>query len=123
MSTAVEAASGYLQPMADPEPRLHSQEEPPPDHDYSRAGKDPLRGSRTSGFWTAVAGLGVLLLLLIIFITQNTRPTTVSFLVWDGEVAVAVALLIAALAGLFLAVLAGMLRILQLKRRVRRDRQ
>jgi uncharacterized integral membrane protein len=44
----------------------------------------------------------------------------VSFLSWDGEVPVAVALLIAALAGLFLAGLAGTLRILQLRRRVRR---
>jgi uncharacterized integral membrane protein len=84
--------------------------------------KDPLRGSRTSGFWAAVVGLGVVLLLLIIFIAQNTRKTTVSFLAWDGEVPVAVALLIAAVAGMFLAGLAGMLRILQLRRRVRRNR-
>jgi uncharacterized integral membrane protein len=85
-------------------------------------GKDPLRGSRTSGFWAAVVGLGLVLLLLIIFIAQNTRETTVSFLAWEGEVPVAVALLVAAVAGLFLAGLAGMLRILQLRRRVRRTR-
>jgi uncharacterized integral membrane protein len=85
-------------------------------------GEDPLRGSRTSGFWAAVVGLGLLLLLLIIFIAQNTRKTTVSFLAWDGQVPVAVALLIAAVGGLFLAGLAGTLRILQLRRRVRRTR-
>jgi uncharacterized integral membrane protein len=83
---------------------------------------DPLRGSRTSGFWAATVGLGVVLLLLIIFIAQNTRQTTVSFLAWDGQVPVSVALMIAAVAGLFLALLAGLLRILQLRRRVRRDR-
>jgi uncharacterized integral membrane protein len=83
---------------------------------------DPLRGSRTSGFWAATVGLGVVLLLLIIFIAQNTRQTTVSFLAWDGEVPVSVALMIAAVAGLFLALLAGLLRILQLRRRVRRNR-
>jgi uncharacterized integral membrane protein len=85
--------------------------------------KDPLRGSRTSGFWASVIGLGVVLILLIIFIAQNTRETTVSFLAWDGEVPVAVAILIAAVAGLFVAGLAGSLRILQLRRRVRRTRQ
>jgi len=85
--------------------------------------KDPLRGSRTSGVWAATVGLGLVLLLLIVFIAQNTRQTTVSFLVWDGDVPVAVALLIAAVAGLFLALLAGLLRILQLRRRVRRTRQ
>src|SRR3954469_4388208 len=84
--------------------------------------EDPLRRSRTSGFWAAVVGLGIVLLLLIVFIAQNTRRTTVSFLAWDGEVPVAVALLVAAVAGLFLAGLAGMLRILQLRRRVRRTR-
>jgi uncharacterized integral membrane protein len=84
---------------------------------------DPLRGSKTSGVWAATVGLGVLLLLMIIFIAQNTRKTTVSFLAWDGQVPVAVALLIAAVAGLFLALLAGLLRILQLRRRVRRTRR
>lgn len=86
-------------------------------------GDDPLRGSRTSGLWAAVVSLGLVLLLLIIFIAQNTRRTTVSFLAWDGQVPVAVALLVAALAGLFLAGLAGTLRILQLRRRVRRTRR
>lgn len=86
-------------------------------------GKDPLRGSRTSGLWAAVIGLGVVLLLLIIFIAQNTRKTTVSFLAWDGQVPVAVALLVAAVAGLFLAAMAGLLRIMQLRRRVRRERK
>lgn len=87
-----------------------------------QAGKDPLRSSKTSGVWAATVGLGVVLLLLIVFIAQNTRETTVSFLAWDGELPVAVAVLIAAVAGLFLAALAGMLRILQLRRRVRRER-
>ncbi len=103
----------------------------PPSDDHSpprRAGRDseqptaddPLRGSRTSGFWAGVVALGVVLVLLIVFIAQNTRTTTVSFLGWDGEAPLAVALLIAAAAGLFLAGVAGSLRILQLRRRVRR---
>jgi uncharacterized integral membrane protein len=84
--------------------------------------KDPLRSSRTSGFWAATIGIGILLILLVIFIAQNTRKTTISFLWLDGEVPVAVAILIAAVIGLFLAGLAGTLRILQLRRRVRRTR-
>ena len=92
-------------------------------HDAERThGDDPLRGSRTSGFWLGVVSLGVVLLLLVIFIAQNTRETTVSFLGWDGQVPVAVALLIASAAGLFLATVAGALRILQLRRRIRRER-
>lgn len=85
--------------------------------------KDPLRGSRTSGFWVAVVGLGLVLLLLVIFIAQNTQSVSVSFLGWSGQTPLAVALLIATVAGLFLAALAGSLRILQLRRRVRRDKK
>jgi uncharacterized integral membrane protein len=105
-----------------PEDRDESREQLLREELDHQDGKDPLRGSRTSGFWAAVVALGVLLLLLIIFIAQNTRRTTVSFLAWDGNVPVAVALLIAAVTGLFLAGLAGTLRILQLRRRVRRTR-
>ena len=81
---------------------------------------DPLRGSRTSAVWTGVVGLGLLLVLLIIFIAQNTQKAEVNFLGWSGTAPVAVSLLIATAAGLGLAVIAASLRILQLRRRVRR---
>lgn len=80
---------------------------------------DPLRGSRTSGLWAAVIALGVVLLLLIVFIAQNTQKVNVSFLGWEGQTPLSVALLIATTAGLFLAAIAGTLRIWQLRRRVR----
>jgi uncharacterized integral membrane protein len=86
------------------------------------AGRDPLRRSRVSGAWFAVVILALLLLLLIIFIAQNTQDVEVSFLAWDGRAPLAVSLLIASLVGIVLAVVAGSLRILQLRRRVRRDR-
>jgi uncharacterized integral membrane protein len=82
---------------------------------------NPLRGSRTSGLWIAVAASGAVLVLLIVFIAQNTDPVNVSFLGWEGETPLAVALLVATVAGLFLATIAGSLRILQLRRRVKRE--
>lgn len=88
----------------------------------SSPGHDPLRGSRTSGLWIAVVLSGVILVLLIIFIAQNTDPVSVRFLGWEGETPLAVAILAATVAGLFLAAVAGTMRILQLRRRVRRDR-
>lgn len=101
----------------------HPADAPRSESSAPTATRDPLRGSRTSGFWAAVIGLGVVLVLLVVFIAQNTRTTTVSFLAWEGDAPLAVALLIATVAGLFLAALAGSLRILQLRRRVRRDRR
>jgi len=110
-----------------------SQSEPPSEPDSRRGGRqpesgtdsraksdDPLRSSRTSGTWLAVVTAGVLLVLLIIFITQNTRDVHVSFLGFDGRTPLAVALLISAAAGLLIATITGTLRIWQLRRRVRR---
>lgn len=86
-----------------------------------KAGDDPLRGSRTSGFYAAIVGLGVLLVLLIVFIAQNTDTTTVRFLSFEGETPVAVAMLIATTAGILLTATAGSLRIIQLRRRTKKD--
>lgn len=67
-----------------------------------------------------MAASGLVLVLLIIFIAQNTDPVDVTFLGWQGETPLAVALLVATVAGLFLATIAGSMRILQLRRRVKR---
>ena len=95
-------------------------DEPTESGPQDRPAKDPLRHSRTSSTWLALVGLGVLLVLLVVFIAQNTQSVQVSFLGWDGTAPLAVALLIAAAAGILLTALAGTLRILQLRRRVRR---
>ncbi len=83
------------------------------------SGPSPLRHSRTSGLWSAVAALGVVLILLVIFIVQNTQKVEVSFLGWNGRTPLAAALLIATAAGLILATIVGTLRIWQLRRRVK----
>ncbi len=84
---------------------------------------DPLRRSRAGGFYLGVIALGIVPVFLIIFVTQNTDPTTVRFLVWEAEIPLAVALLIAAAAGIFLAGIAASLRIIQLRRRVKHERK
>ena len=83
-------------------------------------GHDPLRGSRTSGIWAGTVVAAVLLVLLIVFIVQNTQAVQVSYFGWTGTAPLSAALLVAATAGLLLAIIAGSLRILQLRRRVRR---
>jgi uncharacterized integral membrane protein len=99
-------------PDTDPEPTAPSPPPPP---------KDPLRRSRTSGAFVALVLLGLLLVLLIVFIAQNTQDVHVSFLAWDGTTPLAVALLIAAVGGILVTAVAGLLRIWQLRRRVRRS--
>lgn len=100
-------------PTAAPEPDVE------PDQPHPKG--DPLRRSRTSGAFVALVLLGLLLVLLIIFIAQNTQKVHVSFLGWDGTTPLAVALLIAAVGGILVTAFAGLLRIWQLRRRVRRS--
>lgn len=108
---------GTAQDMSDPEAARPGHDDPP-----SRPTEDPLRRSRTSSAWVAVVALAGLVLLLVIFIAQNTQDVEISFLAWDGRAPLAVALLVAALIGILLAVVTGSLRILQLRRRTRRVR-
>jgi uncharacterized integral membrane protein len=104
------------------EPQAASQPSTEASTTAATKGRDPLRSSRTSGAWIAVVGLGLVFVLLVVFIAQNTQAVQVSFLGWSGQPPLAVALLVATAAGLFLATVAGSLRILQLRRRVRRQK-
>ena len=84
------------------------------------SGREALAHTRTSGIWAAVVALVVLLVLLAIFVLQNVQQVEVSYLGWQGRAPLASALLIATASGALIAVIAGTLRILQLRRRVRR---
>lgn len=105
------------------EPTTPSQPADPGPVGGSVPAKDPLRGSRASGVWAAVVALVVLLILLSVFILQNTRSVEISYFGWEGEAPLAAMLLIAVAAGLLIAVIAGSLRILQLRRRVRHEQK
>lgn len=95
----------------------------PPSTSGGRAGngEDPLRGSRTSGLWVTMVVVGVLIVLLVVFTLQNTQEVDVAFLGWEGRLPLSAAILIAAAAGILITALAGSLRILQLRRRVKRQ--
>ena len=82
--------------------------------------KEGLGHTRTSGIWAAVVALVVLLVLLAVFVLQNVQQVEVSYFGWQGQAPLASALLIATASGALIAVVAGTLRILQLRRRVRR---
>lgn len=73
--------------------------------------------------WIAIAVATVLLVLLIIFIAENSRSVTISFLGANGHISLALALLIAAVIGAAVTLLAGTARILQLRLEVRRSRR
>ena len=76
--------------------------------------------TRAGGLWVALAAFGVLLLFLLIFILQNLQVTSVHFLGARWRVPVGAALLLAAVAGILLAAMAGTARIIQLRLLARR---
>ena len=82
-----------------------------------------IKHTRTSGLWVAVGFFAVLLLLLLIFILQNSRTVDVSYMGAHGHLPLGVALLLAAVGGVLLVVLAGAARISQLRTVARRHRR
>ena len=82
-----------------------------------------IKRTRTGGIWVAVGFFAVILLLLLIFILQNGTDVSVSYLGMHGHLPLGVALLLAAVCGVLLVVLAGTARIAQLRATARRHRR
>ena len=82
---------------------------------------DPLRRSRLSKAWVGLSVFAVILILITDFVLQNTNTVKVSFLGWQWHVPLAVALMIAVAGGILITSLAGTVRRVQVRRRVRRD--
>ena len=82
-----------------------------------------IKRTRTGGIWVAVGFFAVILLLLLIFILQNNTDVSVSYLGMHGHLPLGAALLLAAVCGVLLVVLAGTARIGQLRATARRHRK
>jgi len=78
-------------------------------------GKGAPRTRVSAAFVGAVAGLLVLVLLLI-FILENTESVTVNFLGASGRLGLGLALLVAAVAGALVVAILGVARIAQLRK-------
>jgi putative membrane protein len=76
----------------------------------------PRIRTRTSATWFIVCGAAVALVVLIVFMLQNTRSVEVSFLWMHGTLPLALALLIAGVGVAFLVMVVGAARITQLRR-------
>lgn len=88
-----------------------------PDHVH-RASPHPVkaRRSRAGAVWVGICAAAILLVVLVIFMLQNTQLVLVSFLGMQGSVPLAVALLVAGVGVGIIAVVIGTIRIAQLRR-------
>jgi uncharacterized integral membrane protein len=103
------------QPAQTPAPAPPQQPGPPPPHTIKR--------TRISGLWVAVGIFALVLLFLLIFILQNGREVGVSYLGAHGNLPLGVALLLAAVCGALLAILAAAVRMAQLRSTARKHRR
>ncbi|WP_162907254.1 LapA family protein [Allorhizocola rhizosphaerae] len=76
--------------------------------------------TRLSATWFGVCAAALTLVVLIIFMLQNTRSVEVSFLWLHGDVPLALALLIASVGTAIAVMVVGAARITQLRRHTRR---
>ena len=79
--------------------------------------------TRISGLRTSLIGAAAGLVVVMIFIIQNAHAVKISFLGAHLRLSLAVALLLAAIAGALIMAAAGTARITQLRRVMRRDRR
>ena len=91
---------------------------PPPQAPRRGRGHTRISGMRTG----LIAGTAVLIV-VVIFIIQNARAVNISFLGAHLRLSLAVALLLAGIAGALVMAAAGTARITQLRRIMRRDRR
>jgi uncharacterized integral membrane protein len=73
-----------------------------------------------AAWWSLIVGL-LILVLLLIFIGQNTDSTTIHFLGWNWNTPVAIAILVSAVCGAGITVLTGAARMFQLRRAAKKN--
>ncbi len=78
--------------------------------------------TRTGAVWFGVCTAALLLVVLIVFMLENTRGVEVSFVGMHGHLPLALALLVAAVGAALVTMVVGAARITQLRRLSRRQR-
>ncbi len=90
----------------------------------SKSGQLPpqhvVKRTRMGGVWFAAVAFAVVLVLLLIFILENSQKVDISFFGAHGHLPLGVALLFAAVLGILLVVVPGTARIIQLRMTARR---
>jgi uncharacterized integral membrane protein len=101
-------------------------DKPPPPSSETKPGAEPApdeRFARLSGAWTSVLFGLLVVLLVLVFILQNQQTVELSFLVFHGQLPLAVALLFAVILGALIVLALGGALIARLRRPVRRGQR
>ncbi len=110
------SAAGALGGPLDREPVGHPAG---PAAGFDRRGR--VRATKVSGVWIGSILTALFVILLIIFIAQNSGRATIHFFGWHGKFSLALTILLAAVLGVLLVAIPGSLRIMQLRRALRKN--
>ena len=109
------------------DPSSSGTDEGPDETTTSVASSSPRRRAprvtRASAAWVATGVALLLLVVLIVFILENSTRVEVQFLGMSGTIPLGMALLIAAVGGGVVVAIAGVARVTQLRMNARRTRQ
>ncbi|BBZ45146.1 LapA family protein [Mycobacterium parmense] len=81
----------------------------------------PSPFTRLAAAWWALVVGSIILVVLLVFVAQNTDTVALHFLVFDWTLPVGVGYLLSAVAGATIAVLVGAARMIQVRRAAKRD--
>jgi len=113
--------SGSAPEAAGPsEPRSFPAQDPP---EHQSPSLHATARTRISGTWVGIVVAAVVLVLLLVFILQNTRSVKVSYLGASGQIPLGVVLLMATIGGVLLSGVVASLRIIQIRRRLGGNRR
>lgn len=116
----------YGRAPGEPEPYDAPNPGPPVPGDFEVANRTPpevkkVHFTRAAAVWTSVIVGLLILIVLLIFIAQNTESVELEFLGWHWSLPVGVAILLAAVCGGLIASLAGAARLFQLRRAAKKN--
>jgi uncharacterized integral membrane protein len=93
--------------------------EPEPGHMPERASE--VKFTRTAALWSSLILGFLILIVLLIFIAQNTASTPFTFLNWHWNLQLGVAILLAAVCGGLITALVSAARMFQLRRAAKKN--
>ena len=106
-------------PTAPPDDATRPQEPPP----ASKSAAHVLEPTRLGGTWVAIGCFAVVLVFLLVFILTNNNDVNITFFGLHARLPLGVALVLSAVCGALLVLLAGIARIMQLRSRARKHQR
>lgn len=80
-----------------------------------------VKRTRASGLWVGLITAAVLAIAFLVFIAQNSEKVSIKFLGLEGQLSLAIALLLSAIIGALVVAVPGIVRIAQLRTALRKN--